>query len=279
MEKPTARTKAPARPLARGTPRKTAKKDLPAAPPAEEKRPARSTRLAGPPKAAKAAKPSTAPAPAKSGNAAEEAAPPKRYHHGNLREDLVRCGKAQLREVGLAELSLRRIAAEVGVSQVAPKYHFGNKEGLLAAIAASGFRDLTEFRFARLRPNMSPEQRLRTLLSAYVAFATLHPTLFHLMFAPQFRTPELHAELNEAASQSYHIVARAAAEYLAAQEKPEGIDAHEVARIAWTCMHGVATLIIENRINPLGAPKITREQLTNQTLDLLFAGIRGLQDL
>lgn len=254
MEKATARTKAPVK--ATGPARKTAKKDLPDAPKAAAKRPAR---------AAKA-------------NAIAEAddSPPRPYHHGNLREDLVRCGKEQLREVGLAELSLRRIAAEVGVSQVAPKYHFGNKEGLLAAIAASGFRDLTEFRFARVRPTMSAEQRLRTLLSSYVAFATLHPTLFHLMFAPQFRSPETHAELNEAASQSYHMVARAAADYLAAQEDADGVDAHEVARIAWICMHGVATLIIENRINPLGAPKVGREQLTNQTLDLLFAGIRGL---
>ncbi|MES2185754.1 MAG: TetR/AcrR family transcriptional regulator [Pseudomonadota bacterium] len=221
----------------------------------------------------KTAAASAAPAPAP----AEEVAP-RRYHHGNLREELVRCGKEQLREVGLADLSLRRIAAEVGVSQVAPKHHFGNKEGLLAAIAASGFRDLTEFRFARLRPAMSPEQRLRTLLSAYVAFATQHPTLFHLMFAPQFRTPETHAELNEAASQSYHMVARAATDYLAAEGKAtSGISADEIARIAWMCMHGVATLIIENRINPLGAPKTSREQLTARTLDLVFAGIHGLR--
>jgi AcrR family transcriptional regulator len=257
MEKATARTKAPVK--ARAPARKTAKKDLAEAPQAAAKRAARA-------KPAKASKMTGGP----------DDAPPRPYHHGNLREDLVRCGKEQLRNVGLAELSLRQIAAEVGVSQVAPKYHFGNKEGLLAAIAASGFRDLTEFRFARLRPTMSPEQRLRTLLSAYVAFATLHPTLFHLMFAPQFRSPETHAELNEAASQSYHMVARAAADYLAAQEGAEHVDAHEVARIAWTCMHGVATLIIENRINPLGAPKVGREQLTNQTLDLLFAGIRHL---
>jgi len=203
----------------------------------------------------------------------------RRYHHGNLREELVRCGKEQLREVGLADLSLRRIAAEVGVSQVAPKHHFGNKEGLLAAIAASGFRDLTEFRFARLRPTMSPEQRFRTLLSAYVSFATLHPTLFHLMFAPQFRTPETHSELNEAASQSYHMVARAATDYLAGEKKAEGISADEAARVAWVAMHGVATLIIENRINPLGALKVGREQLTNRTLDLIFAGIRALRGI
>lgn len=186
----------------------------------------------------------------------------------------MRCGKEQLRVVGLADLSLRRIAAEVGVSQVAPKHHFGNKEGLLAAIAASGFRDLTEFRFARLRPGMSPEQRLRTLLSAYVAFATKHPTLFHLMFAPQFREPETHAELNEAASQSYQVVARAAADYLAARVPPGHIlSANEIGRLTWTCMHGVATLIIENRINPLGSPKVSREQLTACTLDLVFAGL------
>jgi AcrR family transcriptional regulator len=205
--------------------------------------------------------------------------PAGRYHHGNLREDLIRCGKEQLRQVGLAELSLRRIAGEVGVSQVAPMHHFGNKEGLLAAIAASGFRDLTEYRFSRLRPTMSPEQRLRTLLSAYVGFAMLNPTLFHLMFAPQFRSPETHAELNEAASHSYQIVARATAEYLAAQGKADAVDAHEVARIAWMAMHGVATLIVENRINPFGAPKVGREQLINQALDLVFAGIRGLHGI
>src|SRR4051812_100566 len=142
------------------------------------------------------------------------AADASQYRNGSLRDELVHCGKAMLETVSLADLSLRGIAAAVGVSQVAPKHHFGNKEGLLAAIAASGFRDLTEFRFARLRPGMDAEQRLHTLLSAYVQFALQKPALFHLMFAPQFRTPELHAELNEAASHSYHIGARAMREFL-----------------------------------------------------------------
>ncbi|CAG9249350.1 TetR/AcrR family transcriptional regulator [Paraburkholderia caribensis] len=201
----------------------------------------------------------------------------RHYHHGNLREDLVRCGKKQLREVGLAELTLRRIASETGVSQAAPKHHFGNKEGLLAAIAASGFRDLTEFRFSRLRANMTPERRLRTLLSSYVAFAILNPTLFQLMFAPQFKEPETRAELDEAASQSFHVVARAAADYLAARGKDDEDknDPNSFARVAWMCMHGVATLIIENRINPFGATKVNQEQLTEQTLDMLFAGTQG----
>jgi AcrR family transcriptional regulator len=206
-------------------------------------------------------------------------AEPRPYHHGNLREDLVRCGKQQLSEVGLAELSLRRIASIVGVSHVSPKHHFGNKEGLLAAVAASGFRDLTEFRFSRLRPNMSAEQRLRSLLSSYVVFATLHPTLFHLMFSPQFRSKQVHEELDDASSQSYNTLVRAAADYLAEKGKADEAKAFAVARMAWMCMHGVATLTVDYRINLVGAPKVTSEQLTSQTLDLVFAGIRGLNGI
>jgi AcrR family transcriptional regulator len=202
---------------------------------------------------------------------------PPRYHHGNLREELVRCGKAMLAKVGLAELSLRQIAAEVGVSQVAPKHHFGNKEGLLAAIAASGFRDLTEFRFARIKPQMNAEQRFRSLLSSYVLFANQHPALFHLMFAPHFKTPELHTELNDAASQSYRIVLRAAGEFLQELEGSAGLSADEAARIAWMSMHGVATLMLENRFNPVGAAKAGREQLINRTIDVLFSGLGALR--
>jgi AcrR family transcriptional regulator len=200
------------------------------------------------------------------------------YRNGSVRDQLVRTGKSMLEQITLADLSLRGIAAAVGVSQVAPKHHFGNKEGLLAAIAASGFRDLTEFRYSRLRPSMNAEQRLRALLAAYVQFAIDNPALFHLMFAPQFKTPDLHAELNEAASHSFHIVARAAGEFLAeAGRGPCELTAEEAARIAWMSMHGVATLLIEHRINPLGAPKVTREQLVNQTLDVVFAGLQALR--
>jgi AcrR family transcriptional regulator len=199
------------------------------------------------------------------------------YRNGSLRDQLIHSGKAMLKDTSLADLSLRGIAASVGVSQVAPKHHFGNKEGLLAAIAASGFRDLTEYRFSRLRPNMSAEQRLRTLLTSYVQFAVENPALFHLMFAPQFKAPAMHMELNEAASHSFHIVARAAGEFLAefGAVKP-ALSGEEAARVAWMSMHGVATLLIEHRINPLGAPKVTAEQLYNQTLDVVFAGFRAL---
>jgi len=207
---------------------------------------------------------------------AEEQAPERPYHHGNLREELIRCGKLRLKEDGAPDLSLRRIAADVGVSQVAPKYHFGNKEGLLASIAASGFRDLTEFRYSRMKPGMTAEQRLRMLLSSYVVFATLNPALFHLMFSPQFKGKD-HPELIESASQSYQLLAHAASEYLRESGKamsPTAAD--DAARIGWISMHGLATLTMEHRINPIGAPRYSKEQLLERTLDMVFAASRTL---
>ena len=204
-------------------------------------------------------------------------AAPRPYHHGNLRDELIRCGKERLKAGPLAQLSLRKIAGDAGVSQVAPKHHFGNKEGLLAAIAASGFRDLTEFRYSRLKPGMNAEQRLRILLSSYVAFAMNNPALFHLMFAPQVKVSEATPELNESSSQSYHLLAGSVADFFGDMNHgaQPGISADEAARSAWACMHGLATLMLEHRINPLRVPRYSREQLVDRSIDLIFAGMRA----
>ena len=208
---------------------------------------------------------------------AEQPDDPRPYHHGNLRDELIRCGKQRLKNGEGPDLSLRQIAADAGVSQVAPKHHFGNKEGLLAAIAASGFRDLTEFRYSRIKPSMNAEQRLRVMLAAYVQFAVLNPALFHLMFSPQFK-PQDHAELMESASQSYQLLYRAAVDFLkeSGRGKNNPTAADDAARMGWISMHGMATLLMEHRINPLGAPRYRPEALLERTLDMVFAGIRTL---
>ena len=60
-------------------------------------------------------------------------------------------------------------------------------------------------------------------------------------------------------------------------EGSAGLSADEAARIAWMSMHGVATLMLENRFNPVGAAKAGREQLINRTIDVLFSGLGALR--
>lgn len=205
---------------------------------------------------------------------------PAPYHHGNLRATLIACGKKRLETEGVEVLSLRSIAADAGVSPAAPTHHFRNKEGLLAAIAADGFRDLIAMRMARLKPEMSAEQKIRVFLSTYVEFASTHSSLFHLMFAPQIKNRDLHQDLNSVGSESYHLMVRAMQNFIdekKAAGKAISISADEATRFAWCSMHGIATLFIEMRFNPDGAMRFSRTQLVTRTIDLVLTGIQNDQ--
>src|SRR3954454_2970485 len=97
------------------------------------------------------------------------------YHHGNLREEFVAQGLAILEAEGIAALSMREIARRIGVTQTAPLHHFEGKTGLLAAIAALGFRMLFETRMEAVKGQREPGDRLLSVLLAYVDFARMHP--------------------------------------------------------------------------------------------------------
>ena len=62
------------------------------------------------------------------------------YHHGDLRRALLAAALEAVGEVGPAALSLRDLARRAGVSHAAPAHHFGDKAGLLTALAARGLR-------------------------------------------------------------------------------------------------------------------------------------------
>src|SRR5262245_12412967 len=64
-------------------------------------------------------------------------APP--YHHGSLREAMLRAAESILERDGIRGLTLRAAAREAGVSHAAPKNHFGDVMGLLSDLAAVGF--------------------------------------------------------------------------------------------------------------------------------------------
>src|SRR3954452_10961890 len=100
------------------------------------------------------------------GMAVEEA---RRYHHGNLRSELLEQAERTLRERGAVELSLRELAREVGVSHAAPRRHFRDKQALLDALAESGFVRLgADLDRAMTRAGGDFRARLAAFAKAYV---------------------------------------------------------------------------------------------------------------
>src|SRR2546429_2783174 len=100
--------------------------------------------------------------------AAKRAAP---YHHGSLREAMLRAAERILERDGIQGLTLRAAAREAGVSHAAPMNHFGDIRGLLSELAAVGFERFRVAMLADVRDGGSPAVRLEALGRGYVRFA------------------------------------------------------------------------------------------------------------
>ncbi|MDG3042071.1 TetR/AcrR family transcriptional regulator [Roseicyclus marinus] len=170
----------------------------------------------------------------------------KNYHHGDLKPALIAAGLDLLEETGLESLSLRAIAARVGVSHTAPKNHFDGLRGLLTAIAAEGFRrHAAEMRHG-VEDHPPGKPRLQAACDGYLRFALAHPELFRLMFSKTLCNHDDPA-LRAAASGSYEVLRGIAAGL--DWDKADAPGAPQRTEwMLWSIVHGYAMLLIEGQI-------------------------------
>src|SRR6266540_3768815 len=105
------------------------------------------------------------------------------YHHGALRRAVLYAALDVLATDGVEALRLRDLARRIGVSHAAPAHHFGDRAGLLTAIAAEGFELLADA--------LQGHEDLLDMGVAYVRFATERRAHFEVMFRPDlYRTDD-----------------------------------------------------------------------------------------
>jgi AcrR family transcriptional regulator len=187
-----------------------------------------------------------------------------------VREALLAAARAELVEHGRAAISLRAVARRAGLSHASPKYHFGDRSGLLTAIAAEGFhalaRDLSQVHEADAR------QQLAALGRAYIDFGLSHPALFELMFTPS----ELHAddpELMAAQQQAIGALTTAVSRLSGLDATPSGTP--KLALISWALVHGLVVLARDGALQAAAAPHATSAGDLAHALTDLFTGYVG----
>ena len=109
------------------------------------------------------------------------------YHHGNLRQTLINTGIKIMNEKGEEGLSLRKVAAECGVSHAAPYAHFQDKEALLDAMKESVTNQLTEElnRALTQAKDQGIEEQIILIGREYVRFFIHNPDYFNFLFYKQ----------------------------------------------------------------------------------------------
>lgn len=197
------------------------------------------------------------PAPRSRSHAANPAAKAAdAYHHGDLRRALIEAAYAHVDRDGAETLSLAQLAKALGVSQPAPYRHFPDRNALLAAVAAEGFREFT----ARLEEAIASGPKpgvLARMGQAYVAFGTTRPGIYRLMFAsPILREAKADEELQRVAYGSFEVL-------LNALNALRGRDRQRRALQIWASLHGVVMLAQQGLLTGRIAPDVTLTELVD----------------
>lgn len=167
---------------------------------------------------------------------------PRGYHHGDLKEALVRAALALIAEKGPAGFTFADAARWAGVSPAAPYRHFRGREELLADVARRGFEQFT-LALTTAWDDGKPDTMAAfdRLGKSYLDFAKREPSYYSAMFEAGVSIdsdPQLRA-VGEAA----FAVLRGAAEKLVAGMPLKGRPpALMVALHIWSMTHGIASL-------------------------------------
>jgi AcrR family transcriptional regulator len=198
--------------------------------------------------------------------------PPRGYHHGNLKEALIRAALDLIKEKGAAGFTFAEAARAAGVRPAAPYRHVRDRDELLADVARRGFEQF-EGALSRAwdegRPD--PLTAFDRMGRAYLDFARREPAFYSAMFEAGISL-DATPELRQASERSFNVL-RGASEILVARIPPgERPPALMVALHIWSMTHGIASLF--------GRSDASRRTLPMSPEDLLEAGtllyFRGL---
>ena len=195
----------------------------------------------------------------------EDKESPRGYHHGNLKEALLRAALELIAQKGPAGFTFAEAARWAGVSPAAPYRHFRDRDELLANVALRGFHQF-EAALARAWDEGRPDVffALDRLGRTYLDFARSEPAYYSAMFEagiPAGGNPEL----RDAGDRAFAVL-RAAAEKLCAQvPAPNRPPALMVALHIWAMAHGIASLFgrgdAARRTLPIAAEELLEAQM------------------
>ncbi len=198
------------------------------------------------------------------------------YHHGDLRNLVIKIAGDLLEEQGIHNLSLRDVASRIGVSHTAPYRHFPRRIDLLYALTTRGFLDLRDTLQEAWDQSEDSFLKLRKAGENYIKLMWKHPRRTELMFGGEVNLEgpipiDLQTAGKEAYLGLYYIV-----EY--GQKKGDfnpHINTESMSMSVWSSVHGFAVLNEKNlkRANS----REENQKLENQIMELIDMILKGIR--
>jgi AcrR family transcriptional regulator len=164
------------------------------------------------------------------------------YHHGNLKDALMRAALELISQKGPAGFTIAEAARFAGVSPAAPYRHFRDRDALLASVALRGFEQF-EAALTRAWDEGRPDAATAfdRVGRAYLEFARSNQAYYSAMFEAGL-PPDMSPELRAAGERAFAVL-RVATEHLVAilpaKNRPPVM---MMALHVWALSHGIASL-------------------------------------
>lgn len=192
---------------------------------------------------------------------------PASYHHGALRDAVLDRADVMLEKQGIENLSLRDVAADLGVSHAAPYRHFPHKMDLLFALAERGFRALGDA-MEQAFQEKNPRERFEKSGVLYIRLAVAHPVRTQLMFSKTIHCEEAPESLRKAGERAFQGLVRIVEDGQSRGVFTQRTDSMTLALAAWSTVQGMASLVAAGQIPDQG------DAFLRTILAQLFEGVR-----
>jgi AcrR family transcriptional regulator len=172
---------------------------------------------------------------------------------GSRREHILDEALALFVEHGLHQVSTRRIAQAVGISQPSLYAHFPTRDAIAVELCCRAFDELHDRLETTARAEQDPEMRIRHLGRAYIMFGLENEAAYRVAFMlelPSEHTDEKSRVL-AAGVRAFSVLRRAF------DDLPLGVEARDVAaQSSWATMHGLVALLLARPEFPFSGREI-----------------------
>ncbi|RBP03468.1 TetR family transcriptional regulator [Roseiarcus fermentans] len=175
------------------------------------------------------------------------------YHHRNVPAALRNVARQMLEAGNPEDVGLRELSRRIGISATAAYRHFSGRDDLMASVAVEGFHELT----AALQAAVTGPDPVVAIGLAYLEFALTKRGMFRLMFGPLLAQRTKYPALRAAADAAFQVIERAGL-----SGEAEG-DKDNAGMAAWSLIHGLSSLFIENVVPTPDARQLAQQIFAN----------------
>jgi AcrR family transcriptional regulator len=144
---------------------------------------------------------------------------------------------------GWEAVTVRRLAERIEYSQPVLYSHFAGKVAIVSAVAEQAFADLAATLHAARTGAAGPAEALERVARAYLDFAVANPARYDAMFVLNTEL-KFGPEAPQALRDGFGEIEAAYAPFAAADDLQAGTE------VAWSAVHGLATLDRGGRLRP-----------------------------